>query len=293
MVVIQNPLKGDIQVLTSHNESHSFPAFIAGALLASVLVLAGCSSGTPSGDTSGADPTVGCSGDCGLDGNIRLETEDVEQVLAQAVNEAMAQGVEATIAVVDRVGNVLGVYRMGDRQDRVVTISSGFTDLDGDLSTRMDLLHDIQGGLEGVTLPPPGVSVGSPLDVNIDHQAAISKAITGAYLSTEGMAFTSRTANQIVQEHFNPGEDFQPGGPLFGVQFSQLGCGDFVSDRTPAEVIAGITPGPHPAPLGLSADAGGLPCTRTVRLSVVLVLWQTGFMDWINSSLMSIGTLMK
>ena len=266
MVVIKNLRNGDFQVLKSRKVCHAFPSFIAGAMLASVVALAGCSSGTPSGDTSGADPTIGCTGDCGLDGNIRLETEDVEQVLAQAINEAQAQGVEATVAVVDRVGNVLGVYRMGDRRDRVVTISSGFTDLDGDLSTRTDQIYDVRGGLEGITLPVPGGQPGSALDINLDHQAAISKAITGAYLSTEGMAFTSRTANQIVQEHFNPGEDFQPAGPLFGVQFSQLGCGDFISDRSPAEVIAGITPGPHAAPLGLSADAGGLPLYKNGAL---------------------------
>ena len=61
----------------------------------------------------------------------------------------------------------------------------------------------------------------------IDHIAAISKAVTGAYLSTEGNAFSTRTASQIVQRNFNPGETNQPGGPLFGVQFSQLACSDF------------------------------------------------------------------
>ena len=39
------------------------------------------------------------------------------RVIAQAVAEAQARSVNATIAVVDRVGNVLAVYRMGDRGD--------------------------------------------------------------------------------------------------------------------------------------------------------------------------------
>ena len=70
-----------------------------------------------------------------------------------------------------------------------------------------------------------------------------------------GNAFTTRTANQIVQEHFNPGEINQPAGPLFGVQFSQLACSDFMRS------FNGVGPdaGPKRSPLGLSADPGGLP----------------------------------
>ena len=82
--------------------------------------------------------------------------------------------------------------------------------------------------------------------------AAIAKAITGAYLSSGGNAFTTRTASQIVQDHFNPGETFSPSGPLFGVQFSSLPCSDLVTQFP-------TTQGPHRSPLGLSADPGGLP----------------------------------
>jgi len=85
--------------------------------------------------------------------------------------------------------------------------------------------------------------------------AAIAKAVTGAYLSSEGNAFSTRTASQIVQSHFNPGEALAPGGPLFGVQFSQLACSD-LSAR-----FAGGAPdaGPKRSPLGLAADPGGFP----------------------------------
>ncbi len=65
----------------------------------------------------------------------------------------------------------------------------------------------MSGGLEGIRLPVAPVPT-----VNIDHAAAIAKAVTGAYLSSEGNAFSSRTASQIVQEHFNPREEFQPAG---------------------------------------------------------------------------------
>ena len=59
-----------------------------------------------------------------------------------------------------------------------------------------------------------------------------------------------------MQENFNPGETNQPSGPLFGVQFSQLPCGDLVQRAEPA---GPTTPGPMRSPLGLSADPGGFP----------------------------------
>ncbi|MCS7079343.1 MAG: heme-binding protein [Chloracidobacterium sp.] len=73
--------------------------------------------------------------------------------------------------------------------------------------------------------------------------AAISKAGTCSFFGTTGNAFTPRTASFIIQEHFPPGVAFTRGGPLFGVQFSSL----LFSDINPR------------LPLGLSADAGGVP----------------------------------
>jgi len=74
--------------------------------------------------------------------------------------------------------------------------------------------------------------------------AANSKAGTAGIFSSGGNAFTTRTAGFIIQEHFPPGIDNRPGGPLYGVQFSTLPCSDVA--------IAGL-------PLGLSADPGGIP----------------------------------
>ncbi|MBL6687407.1 MAG: heme-binding protein [Pseudomonadales bacterium] len=177
---------------------------------------------------------VSCSGYC-ADIATRLSEADVERILAQVVAEAEARNQPGTIAVVDRVGNVLAVYQMHDAKP-LVTISSSF-----------EIGAPIAGGLEGVNVVPATL-------------AAISKAQTGAYLSTEGNAFTTRTASQIIQENFNPGEVNQPSGPLFGVQFSQLPCGDFVSR---AAVSQGTVPGPLRAPLGLSADPGGFPLYKS------------------------------
>lgn len=171
-------------------------------------------------------PTGGCSGSC-VSANSFLSTNDVEGIVSAAVLEASRRGVAATIAVSDRVGNVLAVYQMPGAASSV-TIASPYP---------------VSGGLENIGFIPATL-------------AAISKAITGAYLSSEGNAFSTRTASQIVQEHFNPGELNQPGGPLFGVQFSQLACSDLVVRRS-----AG-SHGPKHAPLGLSADPGGFPLYR-------------------------------
>jgi len=205
------------------------------ALWVCTMVLCACGGGGSTGDPAGTDTTPGCSGNCATTTSA-LTVGDVQLIIAQAVAEASAQGAQATIAVVDRVGNVLAVFRMGDPTLQTVLLSTTATTV-------------IDAGLEGISLPSPA------LPFPLDHQAAIAKAITGAYLSTEGNAFTTRTANQIVQENFNPGETNQPAGPLFGVQFSQLACSDFTSGFNGGAADAG----PKQSPLGLSADPGGLP----------------------------------
>lgn len=202
-----------------------------------LALLTACGGGGGGGSSEGTsadrDPVdnAPCEGQCAT-ANSLLTEADVRRVLAQGVHQAEALGAKATLAVVDRVGNVLAVYRMDG------------VDADNDVELATDFPVQVNAGLEGVVLP---VAVGG------DALAAIAKALTGAYLSSEGNAFTTRTANQIVQEHFNPGERNQPAGPLFGVQFSQLACSDFTLGGT--EVGAG----PRRSPLGLSADPGGFP----------------------------------
>src|SRR5512139_3302735 len=207
-------------------------------LVLQLLVLAGCGGGS-GGSDAGVDIAPPCSGSC-ASGGTSLTVADVERVLAQGIAEARARSSSATIAVVDRAGNVLAVYRMGAAAGRRVSIAS----------TRDGTGRAVvQAGLEGIQLPTAAAPV------NLDDMAAIAKALTGAYLSSEGNAFSTRTASQIVQEHFNPLEAGQPGGPLFGVQFSQLAC----SDVTRAFDGVGPSAGPQRSPLGLSADPGGFP----------------------------------
>lgn len=56
--------------------------------------------------------------------------------------------------------------------------------------------------------------------------AALAKAGTGAYFSSDEQTFSTRTAAFIIQDHFPPGVRFQPGGPLYGVEFSSLATTD-------------------------------------------------------------------
>ena len=200
--------------------------------MAATLTLAACGGGSNSGNPVGTSPPPpqptpdsGCNGSCATAQSL-LSTSDVQTIIAQAASEAQAQGKPAIIAVVDRVGNVLGVYKMNGALP-LTTITSQ---------------RGVVGGLENLQVP--------------SELAAIAKAVTGAYLSSEGNAFSSRTASQIVEEHFNPGDTGTPAGPLFGVQFSQLPCSD-LSQRFATG--AGVGAGPHRSPLGLSADPGGFP----------------------------------
>jgi uncharacterized protein GlcG (DUF336 family) len=198
------------------------------------LALAGCGGG--GGSTSGAatpppppppPPALAYS----VPAQEALTTADVEKIMAQAITEASARNLPSVIAVVDRVGNVLGVFTMTGARP-TLTIPSPASGQNFDI--------------QGLTIIPSAAG-------------AIAKAVTGAYLSSGGNAFTTRTASQIVQEHFPPAPS-TPGlesGPLYGVQFSSLPCSD-LSARFGAAGAAALI-GPKRSPLGLSADAGGLP----------------------------------
>lgn len=152
-----------------------------------------------------------------------LTAADVQTVIAQAVGRAQALNLRATVAVTDKEGNILGVFRMtgANPMTRIGSVN---------LQTGQILKPADPDGLEGVNVP--------------SELAAISKAGTPSFFGTQGNAFTSRTASFIVQEHLPPGVAFQPGGPLFGVQFSQLPCSDI---KIPS------------LPLGLAGDPGGVP----------------------------------
>jgi uncharacterized protein GlcG (DUF336 family) len=219
----------------------------ARVLTAMAAALLGACSGGGGGSAGTGTPSTGTpsTGNGGSNGACvtpaatpqSITALEVEQVLAQGAEAAAKLGAKATIAVVDRAGNVLAVYRMAGAGTTVNILSGG-----GKNSA------DSPQGLDGLS----GL-IGSDL-------AAVAKALTGAYLSSSGNAFSTRTASFIVQDHFVPGISQTAGGPLFGVQFSQLPCGDLVTRG------AGIGIGPKRSPLGLSADPGGFPLYKNGRV---------------------------
>ena len=199
------------------------------------LLLSSCGGGGGGGGSGNGPPSPPPPGPTGLytvPAEESLSSSDVQRIIAQAAAEARARNLPANIAVVDRVGNVLAVFVMNGANQRlkVPPGPSGSTyDLQG---------TDVAGAVAG----------------------AIAKAITGAYLSSAGNAFSTRTASMIVQEHFPPSAATKglESGPLFGVQFSQLPCSD-LNARFSGNVGAGAFIGPKRSPLGLAADPGGLP----------------------------------
>ena len=208
------------------------------ALTSMAFLLASCGGG--GGDSSTPSTPTNPPGQTPVYAAPALESltaSDVQKVLAQAVEEAAARNKPAVISVVDRVGNVLAVFAMNGAPT-TLTIRT---------THRSVAPTDVEG------LVIAGSATANPLAA-----AAIAKAVTGAYLSSSGNAFSTRTASFIVQEHFPPGNNQLPGGPLFGVQFSQLPCSDF-AQRYAAAGGAGAFVGPKRSPLGLAADPGGFP----------------------------------
>ncbi len=191
---------------------------------------AGGSPGGSGGGSSGGSPPGATIEDYVAPATESLGIGDVQKVIAQAAAQADASGHPATIAVVDRVGNVLAVFAM----------------------TGAPATAKIDAAPNGDNIDAQGLSVPAAA-------AAIAKALTGAYLSSGGNAFSSRTASMIVQPHFPPAPTTAglESGPLFGVQFSQLPCSDLSARFNSAGADALI--GPKRSPLGLSADPGGFP----------------------------------
>jgi uncharacterized protein GlcG (DUF336 family) len=143
-----------------------------------------------------------------------LSSTDVQTILQQAASAAASLGKPVTMVITDREGNILGSFAMSGAPATTTVRSVGAAGQ----------------GLEDVVAPA--------------IEAATAKAATAAFFSTSGNAFSTRTAGFIIQEHFPPGISFRAGGPLYGVQFSSLPCGDI---KKPS------------ARLGLSGDPGGLP----------------------------------
>lgn len=226
--------------------------FLTSAISAAALVLTSCGGGGGSNDFGGTPspspsptpaptpPPTGTGGVFTAPAQRSLTVTDVQTIIAQAVGEAQARNLPSVIAVVDRVGNVLAVFDMNASNNGSTEITISNRQIGG-LAGPADII-----GLQGQKVPAAA--------------AAIAKAVTGAYLSSGGNAFSTRTASQIAQQHFPPAPTTVglESGPLFGVQFSQLPCSD-LSQRFNRLGGAGSLIGPKRSPLGLAADPGGMP----------------------------------
>jgi len=196
------------------------------------LLLASCGGGGGGGNQQPQppppDPPLGGQAVFQTPALVGLTVADIQRIIAQGVAEAQAQNQPSGFVVIDRVGNVLAVFVMNG----------------ADLTLRTPPAPNGQStDLQNLNLPAPAALAGG-----------ISKALTSSYFSSVGAAFSSRTANDIVQETFPPsvGTRGLESGPLFSVQFSQLPCSD-VSARFPDRA------GTHRGPLGAGADPGAFP----------------------------------
>ncbi|TZG24625.1 heme-binding protein [Sphingomonas montanisoli] len=228
------------------------------------FVLASCGGGGGgSSSSNGGTPPSTATPDITITSSVftapsaqNLTSADVGKIIAQSTEEAAARGKPAVIAVTDRVGNVLGVFTMNGAP-KILTVG-----------TQASERTVTRGDLEGLVQGPPAAAP----DASVLVAGAIAKAVTGAYLSSSGNAFSTRTASYIVQEHFPkaPNTIGLESGPLFGVQFSSTPCSDLNTHYTPGgsflmdavtqlQRMVAANIGPKRSPLGLSADPGGIP----------------------------------
>ncbi|MGB2642345.1 MAG: heme-binding protein [Candidatus Acidiferrum sp.] len=111
-----------------------------------------------------------------------LQVADVQNIVQAAVNSA---NVDMVVAVVDRAGFVLGVFRT---QNAPTTTTGNF---------------------------------GQTLDAN---DVAVALARTGAFFSNDQAPLSSRTVRFISGIHFPPGVTNQPPAALYGIENTNRGC---------------------------------------------------------------------
>src|SRR6267154_2068266 len=118
-----------------------------------------------------------------------LQTADIQKIVQAAVNSV---NMDMVVAVVDRAGFVLGVFRT---QNAPVTAAGNF---------------------------------GQVQDAN---EVAVALARTGAFFSNDQAPLSSRTIRFISGIHFPPGVMNQPPADLYGIETTNRGC-TLVNDLT-------------------------------------------------------------
>lgn len=141
---------------------------IAGAL---VFLMIGCGGG--SGAVAPAPPAPVVQA---------LQATDVQQIVQAAVNSVNA---DMVVAVVDRAGFVLGVFR---------------------------------------TQNAPAMAIGNFGQMQNANDLAVALARTGAFFSNNQAPLSSRTVRFISGVHFPPGVANQPPADLYGIENTNRGC---------------------------------------------------------------------
>jgi uncharacterized protein GlcG (DUF336 family) len=111
-------------------------------------------------------------------------------------------------------------------------------------------------------------SANSTIPTQAQIAAAVSKALTGAYLSSNEQAFTSRTAGFIVQQNFPPGVNNTPPGPLVGIGNSNLYFSDLNFAKGPGspQIPYGMAVYTRVTGSSLSGSVGGVPLYKGGKL---------------------------
>jgi uncharacterized protein GlcG (DUF336 family) len=146
---------------------------IAGVL---ALLLIGCGGGSSAPPSPPPIPTVQA-----------LQAADVQNIVTAAVNSV---NVDMVVAVVDRAGFVLGVFR---------------------------------------TQNAPATATGNFGQTQNANDVAVALARTGAFFSNDQAPLSSRTVRFISGIHFPPGVMNQPTADLYGIENTNRGC-TLVSD---------------------------------------------------------------
>jgi uncharacterized protein GlcG (DUF336 family) len=148
---------------------------IAGAL---AMLLSGCGGGSSAPVAPPPIPAVQA-----------LQVTDVQNIVQAAVNSV---NVDMAVAVVDRAGFVLGVFR---------------------------------------TQNAPATATGNFGQVQNANDVAVALARTGAFFSNDQAPLSSRTVRFISGIHFPPGVLNQPPADLYGIENTNRGC-TLVNDPT-------------------------------------------------------------
>jgi uncharacterized protein GlcG (DUF336 family) len=179
--------------ITSHKK---FCGVICGAAVAVAAFVAGC--GGVTGTLTSAPPPASVQS---------LSAADVTALVQTAAQAADPNTM--VIAVVDRAGNILGVYR----KPSAPALAAG--------------------------------NFGAQVDSN---ELAVSLARTGAFFSNDQAPLSSRTVRFISGIHFPPGVTNAPNAPLYGIENTNRGCAlssNFIAGKSisPARSINGAATG--------------------------------------------------